>query len=138
MFEWKVVVFRKVWKMSWLIAELGGRDRRWQGREQETKSAGQSPALEVASGIGLVMIVVVIMVTVVPVVICAPAVAVFIPPAVPVFPTPGAGLRQLMAIFRGLRAVPSVMLRCFVKLVVRVGDTLLAVIVRAQRGGARK
>ena len=99
---------------------------------------GNRPALEVASGIGLVMIVVVIMVTVVPVVICAPAVAVFIPPAVPVFPTPGAGLRQLMAILGGLGTIPTVMLGCFVKLVVRVGDALLAVVVRAQRGGTHK
>ena len=84
------------------------------------------------------MVVIMIMIVVIPIVIRAPAVAVLIPPAMAMFPTPGAGLRQLMAIFRGLRAVPSVMLRCFVKLVVRVGDTLLAVIVRAQRGGARK
>jgi hypothetical protein len=84
------------------------------------------------------MIMVVVMVMVIPIMIRAPAVAVFIPPAMAVFPTPGAGLRQLMAIFRGLRAIPSVMLGCFVKLVVRVGDTLLAVLVRAQRGGTGK
>jgi hypothetical protein len=101
---------------------------------------GNRPALEAESGIGLVVIVVMIMVVVmvIPIMIRAPAVAVFIPPAMAVFPTPGAGLRQLMAIFRGLRAIPSVMLGCFVKLVVRVGDTLLAVLVRAQRSGARK
>jgi hypothetical protein len=101
---------------------------------------GNRPALEAESGIGLVVIVVMIMVVVmvIPIMIRAPAVAVFIPPAMAVFPTPGAGLRQLMAIFRGLRAIPSVMLGCFVKLVVRVGDTLLAVLVRAQRGGTGK
>jgi len=138
LFEWKVVVFRKVWKMSWLIAELGDAIDDGKAENRKQKVPGNRPALEVASGIGLVMIVVVIMVTVVPVVICAPAVAVFIPPAVPVFPTPGAGLRQLMAILGGLGTIPTVMLGCFVKLVVRVGDTFLAVIVRAQRGGARK
>jgi hypothetical protein len=113
-----------------------GSDQITESRKQ--KVPGDCPALEVASGIGLVVIMVVIVVMVVPVVICAPAVAVFIPPAVAVFPTPGAGLRQLMAIFRGLRAIPSVMLGCFVKLVVSAGDTLLAVIVRAQRGGTGK
>jgi hypothetical protein len=55
-----------------------------------------------------------------------------------VFPTPGARFRQLMAILGGLRAIPSVMLGGFVKLVVRVGDALLAVVVRAQRSGARE
>jgi hypothetical protein len=85
-----------------------------------------------------VIVVAMFVIVVVPIMLGAPAVAVFIPPAVAVFPTPGTGFRQLMPILGGLGAIPPVMLGCFVKLVVCVGDTLLAVIVRAQRGGARE
>jgi hypothetical protein len=108
-------------------------------RKQEVPGGG--PALEVESEIGLLVVVIVIMVVVlmivvVPIAIRAPAVSVFIPPTMAVFPTPGARLRQFVAILRGLRAVPTMMLGGFVKLVVRPDDALLAVVVRAQRCGA--
>jgi hypothetical protein len=104
----------------------------------QQKVPGGCPALEVRPRTGLVVVVIMIMIVVIPIVIRAPAVAVLIPPTMAVFPTPGAGFRQLMAILGGLRAIPSVMLGGFVKLVVRAGDTFLAVIVRAHRGGVDK
>jgi hypothetical protein len=72
-----------------------------------------------------------VVIVVVPIAIRAPAVAVFIPPTMAVFPTPGAGFRQLMAILGGLGAIPSVMLGGFMEFVIRASDTLLAVVVRA-------
>ena len=79
----------------------------------------------------VVVIVVVIMVAVVPITIRAPAVSIFIPPAMAVLPTPGAGFRQFMTIFRGLGTIPAVMLGGFVKLMVCPDDALLAVVVSA-------
>jgi len=80
-----------------------------------------------------------VVIVVVPIAIRAPAAAVFIPPAMAVFPTPGARFRKLMAIFRGLRAVPTMMLGGFMESVIRAGDAPLAVVViRAQRSGARE
>ena len=104
---------------------------------------GGCPALEVESGIGLLVIVIMLMVTIVvlvivivPIAIRAPTATVFIPPAVAVFPAPGARLRQFVAILRDLWAVPTMMLGGFVKLVVRPDDALLAVFVRAHWCGA--
>ena len=76
------------------------------------------------------------MVMIVPVAIGAPAVAVFIPPAMAVFPTPGACFRQFVAVLRGLRAVPAMALGGFMEFVVHANDPPLAVVVRAQWGGA--
>jgi hypothetical protein len=114
---------------------------KWDSSDQVTDSRkqevpGGGPALEVESEIGLlvvVIMVVVLMIVVVPIAISAPAVSIFIPPTMAVFPTPGARLRQFVAILGGLRAVPTMMLGGFVKLVVRPDDALLAVVVRAQR-----
>ena len=86
------------------------------------------PALSVDSGIGLVAVVVMV----VPIAIRAPAVAVFIPPAMAMFPTPSARFGKLMAIFYSLRAVPAMMLGGFMEFVIRVGDAPLAVVVRVQ------
>ena len=82
------------------------------------------------------MVVIMIMIVVIPIVIRAPAVAVLIPPAMAMFPTPGARFRQFVAVLRGLRAVPTMMLGGFVKLVVCPGDALLAVVICVQWGGA--
>jgi hypothetical protein len=101
---------------------------------RKQKVPGGRPALEVESRIGLVAVVIVV----VPIAIRAPAMAVFIPPAMAVFPTPGARLGKLMAILRGLRAVPTMMLGGFMELVIRAGDAPLAVVVRAQRAGTRE
>jgi hypothetical protein len=79
-----------------------------------------------------------VVIVVVPVAVTAPAVAVFIPPAMVMFPTPGAGFGKFVPILCGLRAVPAVVLGGFMKFVIRASDTLLAVIVRAQRGGTGK
>jgi hypothetical protein len=96
---------------------------------------GGRPALEVETIIGLVAVVIVV----VPIAIRAPTVAVFIPPAMAMFPTPGAGFGKLMAILRGLRAIPTMMLGGFMELVIRAGDAPLAiVVVRAQRAGTRE
>jgi len=74
-------------------------------------------------------------IVVVPIMLGTPAVAVFIPPAMAVLPAPGAGFRQFMAILRRLWAVPTMMFGGFMELVIRAGDPLLAVVVRAQRAG---
>ena len=96
---------------------------------------GSRPALEVETRIGLVVVVIVVVVMVVPIAIRAPAVAVFIPPAMAMFPTPGARFGKFMAIFCGLWAVPAMMLGGFMEFVIRVGDALLAVVVRVQWSG---
>ena len=96
---------------------------------------GGCPALKIQPGIGLVAVVIVV----VPIAICAPAVAIFIPPAMAVFPTPGARLGKLMPILRGLRAIPTMMLCGFMESVIRAGDAPLAIVViRAQRSGTRE
>ena len=76
---------------------------------------------------------------VIPIAIGTPTVAIFIPPTMTVFPTPGTGFGKLMAILGGLRAVPSMVLGGFMESVIRAGDAPLAVVVvRAQRGGSRE
>ena len=103
---------------------------------RKQKVPGSRPALEVETRIGLVVVVIVVMVMIVPIAIRAPAVAVFIPPAMVMFPTPGARFGKLMAIFYSLRAVPTMVLGGFMEFVIRVGDALLAVVVRVQWSGA--
>jgi hypothetical protein len=112
----------------------------WQRPDsRKQKVPGGCPALNVESGISLVVIVVVIMIVIIPIVIRTPAVAVLIPPAMAVFPAPGTCFSKLMAILRGLRAVPTVMLGGLMELVIRVGDALLTIVViSAQRGGAHE
>jgi len=106
-------------------------------RKQEVP--GDGPALEAESRIGLVMIAVVkLMVVIVPIMLAAPAVPVFIPPAMGMFPAPGACFGQFVAVFRRLRAVPPVMFGGFVKFVIDVYDALLAVVIRARQGSARE
>jgi len=70
-----------------------------------------------------------IVVVVIPIAIGVPAVAVFIPPAMPLVPAAFARLVQIAARTIGLPAVPAVMLHGFVESVVRPGDTPLASIV---------
>ena len=43
-----------------------------------------------------------------------------------------------MAILRGLRAIPTMMLGGFMEFVIRASDAPLAVVVRAQRAGTRE
>jgi hypothetical protein len=103
-------------------------------RGVQQKVPGGCPALELESRICLVAVVIVV----VPIAIRAPAVTVFIPPAMAVFPTPGPRFGKLMAILGGLRAIPTMMLGGFMEFVIRAGNALLAVVVRAQRSGARE
>ena len=79
-----------------------------------------------------------VVIVVVPIAIGAPATSVFVPPAVRVFPTPGAGFRQFVAPPGGLRTVPTVPFGSFMEPVISADDAPLAVVVRAQRGGAGK
>lgn len=79
-----------------------------------------------------------VVIVVVPVAIGAPATPVFIPPAMAVFPTPGAGFRQFVAPPGGLRAVPTVPFGSFVELVVGADNAALAVVVRLQGDAASK
>jgi hypothetical protein len=119
---------------------MDGHAENWETCDQipesgKQKVPGKRPALEVKSRIGLVAVVIVV----VPIAIRTPTVAVFIPPAMAVLPTPGARFGKLMAILRGLRAIPTMMLGGFMEFVIRMGDAPLAiVVVRAQRSGARE
>jgi hypothetical protein len=118
--------------MEDLVENRDSRDQITGSRKQ--KVPGSCPALEIKSRIGLVAVVIVV----VPIAIRTPAVAVFIPPAMAVFPTPGARLSKFMAILRSLRAVPAASFGGFVEFMVRPDNALLAVVIRAQRGGAGK
>ena len=79
-----------------------------------------------------------VVIVVVPIMLGAPAVAIFIPPAMGMLPTPGPRLGQFRAILCNLRAVPAVMFGSFVKFVIRANDALLTVVIRAHRSGARE
>jgi hypothetical protein len=86
----------------------------------------------------VVVVVMMFVIVVVPIMFGAPAASIFIPPAMAVLPTPGAGFRQFMAIFRGLGTIPAVMLGGFMKLMVCPDDALLAVVVSAHGCRARE
>jgi len=107
-------------------------DQKTDNRKQEVP--GLRPAPEAKSWIGLVAV----MIVVVPIAIRTPAVAVFIPPAMAMFPTPGTRFGKLMAILRGLRAIPTMTLGGFMEPVIRPGDAPLAIVVCAQRSGANE
>jgi hypothetical protein len=80
-----------------------------------------------------------IVIVVIPIAVGVPAVAVFIPPTVPPAPAVFARFTQVVARMIGLPAVPAVMLNGFVQLVVRPGDSPLAISVvfcgRPRRSG---
>jgi hypothetical protein len=75
-----------------------------------------------------VTVAVAIMVVIIPIALGAPAMAVFIPPTMTVFPTILAGLAQLGARVVGLLALASMMFDCFVKAMVRFRNAPLAII----------
>ena len=79
----------------------------------------------------VLMVEIAIVVTVVPVTIGVPAVRIFVPPAVLVFIAVRAGFREFVAPVFSLRALRSVMLDRFMKLVVRLTDALLTILVCA-------
>ena len=84
----------------------------------------------------VLMVEIVIVVTVVPVTIGVPAVRIFVPPAVLVFIAVRAGFREFVAPVFSLRALRSVMLDRFMKLVVRLTDALLTIVVCADNRSA--
>jgi hypothetical protein len=80
-----------------------------------------------------------IVIVVVPIAVGVPAVAVFIPPTVPPAPAVFPRFMQIVPRTIGLPAVPAVMLNGFVQLVIRPGDSPLAISVvfrgRPRRSG---
>jgi hypothetical protein len=71
---------------------------------------------------------IVVVVMVVPVALGVPAMPVFIPPAMPVVPTVFARFAQLVPSFVRLLAFASMMLDGVMKMMVRPGDSLLAIV----------
>jgi hypothetical protein len=70
-----------------------------------------------------------IVIVVIPIAIGMPAVAVFIPPAVPLVPAALTGFMQFMPRAICLPALPTVVFHGFVELMVRFGNATLATIV---------
>jgi hypothetical protein len=70
-----------------------------------------------------------IVVMIVPVALGAPAMPVFIPPAMPVLPTKFARFAQLVPGFVCLLALAPMMFDGFMKVMIRPGDSLLAIVV---------
>ena len=83
------------------------------------------------------MVAIMVVVMIVPITFGVPAMPVFVPPAVVVFPAVGARIGKFMAPAVGFRTLPTVVFDSLVKLVVRFGGALLAV-VRARNCGARE
>jgi len=78
-----------------------------------------------------------VMIVVIPVALRAPAMFVFIPPAMPATPASFARFMQLMASLVRLAAVATVMLDGFMKTVIGLGDApLTIVVIGAQTWGA--
>jgi hypothetical protein len=67
----------------------------------------------------------------VPITISVPAVSIFVPPAMLMFPAVGAGFGEFMTPMFGLRALRAVVLNGFMKLVICPGDALLTILVCA-------
>jgi hypothetical protein len=76
-----------------------------------------------------VVVIVAIVIVVVPVALGAPAMFVFVPPAMVVVPAILARFAQLVPRMIRLLALASMMLDGFVKAMVRFGDSLLAIVV---------
>src|ERR1700756_347452 len=70
-----------------------------------------------------------VVVMIVPVALGAPAMPVFIPPAMPVLPTKFARFAQLVPGFVCLLALAPMMFDGFMKVMIRPGDSLLAIVV---------
>jgi hypothetical protein len=81
------------------------------------------------------MVVAMIVVVVIPVAVAVPAVGVFIPPAMVVFPAVGSRGGEFAAPVPSLTTVRAVMLDGFVKLVVGPDDALLTIVFCANYGG---
>jgi hypothetical protein len=82
------------------------------------------------NSLGLVVVVIVVMIVFVPVAVRPPATSIFIPPSMAVLPAPLASLSQFTPPAIRFRTVPAVVLGSLVKIVVRLDDAFLAVVVR--------
>jgi hypothetical protein len=79
----------------------------------------------------MVMVAITVVVVIIPIALAVPAVTIFVPPAVAVFPAVGACIRKFMAPVFGLRTLPAVFVDSLMKLVVRFDDApLTGVVVR--------
>jgi hypothetical protein len=78
-----------------------------------------------------------IVIVVIPITIGMPAVAVFIPPPMPLIPTALASLMQLVTPVVGLPAIPAVVLHSFMQFVVCFGDAALAAVIIFRRRPGR-
>jgi hypothetical protein len=85
-----------------------------------------------------VVSVIMIMIVIVPIPIRVPAVIVFTPPAVNVFPAIAAGLIEFFLILGGLRTVPAMVFGSLVKFTVGFLNAFLAIVVSARGCSARK
>jgi hypothetical protein len=77
----------------------------------------------------VVVIAIMVVVMIVPVVLRMPPVAIFVPPFVKSVPAFLAGLMQIVPRVVRLPAVPAMMLHCFVKPVIRLGNAMLAIVI---------
>jgi hypothetical protein len=122
----------EIWKKFKIFEVSNARRRKTRVRDKRTLVVGG----QVCGGKALPVVAVVIVV--VPIMFGAPAVGVLVPPAMAVFPAIRARFREFLAPVLCLRAVVTVMLDRFVKLVVRVSGTLLAIVLSANRAGSDK
>jgi len=83
----------------------------------------------------VVMVAIVVVIVIIPIALGVPAVTIFVPPAVSVFPAVGARVRQFMAPAIGFRTLPAVFLDGLMKLVIRFGDAPLTGVVRPDNAG---
>jgi len=79
-----------------------------------------------------------VMIVIIPIAVGVPTMLVFIPPAMIVGVTRFAGFVQFVARIVGLPAVASMMLNGFVKTMIRLGHTALAIVIGAQTRSARE
>jgi hypothetical protein len=76
----------------------------------------------------VVVIGAVVMIVIIPIMIAAPAVAIFVPPAMAVLPAVGAGFGKFMAPMFGLGTLPAVVLDGFVQVMVCFSGALLTIL----------
>ena len=76
----------------------------------------------------VVVIEVMVMIVIIPIMIAAPAVAIFVPPVMVVFPTVGARFGKFLAPMLCLVTLPPVVLDGFVQVMVCFSDALLTIV----------
>jgi predicted short-subunit dehydrogenase-like oxidoreductase (DUF2520 family) len=83
-----------------------------------------------------VMTVVMIVIVIIPIAVCTPAMAILIPPAVVMLPTPRASGGQFFAPVSSVGTVPAMMFRSFVQLMVGLDDAFLAIVIGTENRSA--